>query len=133
MRRPRGNSGAPQEPRRSGVAGLYVVPRLEELVADPERVRVLDIDTALVLKAQALAALTLLHGFDLQWRSRFIEGRDRGRADRLLNVQEAAQKLGYKPDWIYRHHPELPFRVRHGKLLRFSELGIEEYIRKRSG
>jgi predicted DNA-binding transcriptional regulator AlpA len=115
------------------VAGLYVVPRLEELVADPERVRVLDIDTALVLKAQALAALTLLHGFDLQWRSRFIEGRDRGRADRLLNVQEAAQKLGYKPDWIYRHHPELPFRVRHGKLLRFSELGIEEYIRKRSG
>jgi hypothetical protein len=38
MRRPRGNSGVPQEPRRSGVAGLYVVPRLEELVADPERV-----------------------------------------------------------------------------------------------
>ena len=133
MRRPRGNSGPPQGPRRSGEAGLYVVPRLEELVADPEHVRVLDIETALVLKTQALIALTLLHGFDLQWRSRFVEGRDRRRADRLLNVQEAAQKLGHKPDWIYRHHGEFPFRVRHGRTLRFSELGIEDYIRKRLG
>src|SRR4029077_15392499 len=36
-------------------------------------------------------------------------------------------------DWLYRHHPDLPFRVRHGRLLRFSELGIEDYIRKRRG
>ena len=133
MRRPRSNGGVPHEQRRSGAAGLYIVPRLEELVADPERVGVLDIETALVLKAQALAALTLLHGFDLQWGSRLVEGRARRRADRLLSVREAAAKLGHTTDWIYRHHGELPFRVRHGRLLRFSELGIEECIRKLSG
>jgi predicted DNA-binding transcriptional regulator AlpA len=115
------------------VAGLYVVPRLEELVADPDRLRVLDIETALVLRAQALAALNLLHGFDLQSRSKFVEDRDRRRADRLLNVREAAEKLGFKPDWLYHHHGEFPFRVRHGRALRFSELGIEDYIRKRRG
>jgi hypothetical protein len=71
----------PHEQRRSGAAGLYIVPRLEELVADPERVGVLDIETALVLKAQALAALTLLHGFDLKWRSRLVEWRARRRPD----------------------------------------------------
>lgn len=115
------------------MAGLYVVPRLEELVADPGHVRVLDTETALVLKTQALTALTLLHGFDLQRGSKFVENRERPRADRLLNVQEAAEKLRVKPDWIYRHHGDLPFRVRHGRLLRFSELGIEDYIRRRLG
>jgi predicted DNA-binding transcriptional regulator AlpA len=133
MRRPRGNSGVPQEPRRSGVAGLYVVPRLEDMVADPGHFRVLDIETALVLKTQALTAPTLLHGFDLQRRSKFDEGGERRRADRLLNVSQTAVKLGVKPDWIYRHHSHLPFRVRQGTLLRFSELGIEDYIRRRLG
>ena len=51
--------------------------------------------------------------------------------DRLLNVKEAAQKLGRSPDWLYRHGSELPFVVRDGRLLRFSEQGIEEYIRRR--
>jgi predicted DNA-binding transcriptional regulator AlpA len=50
---------------------------------------------------------------------------------RLLDVKEAAQKLGRSPDWLYRHGSELPFVVRDGRLLRFSEQGIEEYIRRR--
>ena len=53
--------------------------------------------------------------------------------DRLLNVKEAAQKLGRSTDWLYRHGSELPFVVRDGRLLRFSEQGIEEYIRRRMG
>jgi predicted DNA-binding transcriptional regulator AlpA len=53
--------------------------------------------------------------------------------DRLLNVKEAAQKLGRSPDWLYRHGSELPFVVRDGRLLRFSEQGIEDYIRRRMG
>ena len=53
--------------------------------------------------------------------------------DRLLNVKEAAQKLGRSTDWLYRHGSELPFIVRDGRLLRFSEQGIEEYIRRRMG
>jgi predicted DNA-binding transcriptional regulator AlpA len=51
--------------------------------------------------------------------------------DRLLNVKEAAQKLRRSSDWLYRHGSELPFVVREGRLLRFSEQGIEEYIRRR--
>jgi predicted DNA-binding transcriptional regulator AlpA len=51
--------------------------------------------------------------------------------DRLLNVREAAQKLGRSPDWLYRHGSELPFVIRDGRLLRFSEQGIEEYIKRR--
>jgi predicted DNA-binding transcriptional regulator AlpA len=115
------------------VAGLNVVPRLEELVADPDQIRVLDIETALVLRTQAVAALNLLRGFDLGRGQRFVHGGERRSGDRLLNVREAAEKLGVAPDWVYRHHGEPPFRVRHGRLLRFSELGIEEYIRRRRG
>jgi predicted DNA-binding transcriptional regulator AlpA len=115
------------------VAGLYIVPRLEELVADPDQIRVLDIETALVLRTQAAAALNLLRGFDLGRGQRLLDRGERRQGDRLLNVREAAEKLGVAPDWIYRHHGELPFRVRHGRLLRFSEIGIEEYIRKRHG
>jgi predicted DNA-binding transcriptional regulator AlpA len=116
------------------VAGLFSVPRLEELVADPGQVRVLDMDTARVLKTQAIAALNLLHGYDLE-RARMVvfEGHGLQRRDRLLNVEEASEKLGVKPDWLYRHHKNLPFTVRHGRLLRFSELAIEDYIRKRLG
>ena len=53
--------------------------------------------------------------------------------DRLLNIKEAAEKLCRSTDWLYRHGGELPFVVRDGRLLRFSEHGIEEYIRKRMG
>lgn len=53
--------------------------------------------------------------------------------DRLLTVEEAAQKLGRSKDWLYRHAGRLPFTVRDGRLLRFSEQGIERYIRQRQG
>jgi predicted DNA-binding transcriptional regulator AlpA len=53
--------------------------------------------------------------------------------DRLLGVEEAGARLGVTADWLYRHHKHLPFTVRCGRLLRFSELGIEQYIRKRRG
>jgi predicted DNA-binding transcriptional regulator AlpA len=115
------------------VAGLFVVPRLEELVADPGQIGVLDMNTARVLKTQAIAALNLLHGYDLERARLVVDGHGLQRRDRLLNVAEAAVKLGVKPDWLYRHHKDLRFTVRHGRLLRFSELGIEDYIRRRLG
>jgi predicted DNA-binding transcriptional regulator AlpA len=119
-------------PRRSGGAGLFGVPRLEELVADPDKVRVLDAHTTRVLRKQALIALNLLYDLELE-RDRIAPDRPAQERDRLLNVQEAATKLGVTIDWLYRHHKNLPFTVRHGRPLRFSELGIEQYIRKRRG
>jgi predicted DNA-binding transcriptional regulator AlpA len=133
MRKPTGKIGLPRGPRGSGVAGLFVVPRLEELVADPGQIGVLDMDTARLLKTQAIAALNLLHGYDLESARMVIEGHGLQHRDRLLKVEEASEKLGVKPDWLYRHHKSLPFTVRHGRLLRFSELGIEDYIRRRRG
>jgi predicted DNA-binding transcriptional regulator AlpA len=131
MRKPQGNGNSPRGPRGSGGRGLLIVPRLEELVADPEQVRVLDAHAAQVLKTQAITALTLLNSYDLEAVRLALEMRGQQRHDRLLTATQTAERLGVTLDWIYRHHPELPFRVRHGRSLRFSELGIEEYIRKR--
>jgi predicted DNA-binding transcriptional regulator AlpA len=133
MRNTPSTRGGARMPRRSGVAGPFAVPRLEELLADPDQVRVLDAHTTRALKTQAINALILLQSHDLDAAWAEIEIHEHRRPDRLLNVSQAAEKLCVKRDWLYRHHPDLPFRVRHGKLLRFSELGIEDYIRKRRG
>ncbi|HUY28866.1 MAG TPA: helix-turn-helix domain-containing protein [Candidatus Binataceae bacterium] len=133
MRKPAGNGGSPLGPQGFGAAGLFSVPRLEELVADPCQVRVLDAHTARVLRTQAIAALNVLNGHDLEIARAGTEASGQQRHDRLLNIAEAAEKLSSKKDWLYRHHRELGFTVRHGRLLRFSELGVEEYIRKRRG
>ncbi len=60
-------------------------------------------------------------------------GQHPGQADRRLNVEEAASKLGTSRDWLYRHARSLPFTVRIGRTLGFSELGIERYLRHRAG
>ena len=53
--------------------------------------------------------------------------------DRLLNVLEAARKLGKSKDYLDRHADDYPFTVRDGRSLRFSEAGIEKFIRQRMG
>jgi predicted DNA-binding transcriptional regulator AlpA len=120
-------------PRRSDGAGLFEVPRLEDLVADPEKVRVLEAHTTRVLSAQAIVALNVLCAHEIQLlRSEAPEHRKTRRGEHLLGVKEAAQKFGVKADWLYRHHKEPPFTVRCGRLLRFSELGMDEFIRGKS-
>ena len=56
-----------------------------------------------------------------------------GNGDRLLTVEEAAPKLGTSVDHLYRHAKNYPFTVRNGRALRFSEVGIERFIRQRMG
>ena len=50
-------------------------------------------------------------------------------ADSLLTIEEAAARLKCSADWLYRHAKRLPFTVRIGRNLRFSERGIDEAIR----
>jgi excisionase family DNA binding protein len=50
--------------------------------------------------------------------------------DELLDVDEAARRLGTSKDYLYRNHARLPFTRRIGRSLRFSALGIEKYIRQ---
>ena len=52
--------------------------------------------------------------------------------ERLLTVQEAAARLSVRPDWIYRHARELPFAVRFGRFIRFSQSGLNRWIRSRN-
>jgi excisionase family DNA binding protein len=50
-------------------------------------------------------------------------------AESLLTIEEAAARLKCSADWLYRHAKRLPFTVRIGRNLRFSERGIDEAIR----
>lgn len=52
--------------------------------------------------------------------------------DRLLTVEEAAEKLGVIPRWLYRNKGNLPFtRQLSRKKLRFSEAGLKKWIASR--
>jgi predicted DNA-binding transcriptional regulator AlpA len=54
--------------------------------------------------------------------------------DRLLKAEEAATRLGTTRDYLYRNAGKLPFTVRLGPgQLRFSERGIQKFIRSRQG
>jgi hypothetical protein len=53
-------------------------------------------------------------------------------ADELLDVAEAAHRLGISTNYLYRHHGEFAFTRRQGKRLLFSANGIEQYIRRES-
>lgn len=52
------------------------------------------------------------------------------RPDELLTVEEAAGRLGLSVDYLYRSHSRFPFTRRMGRSLRFSSLGIDEYIKR---
>jgi excisionase family DNA binding protein len=54
--------------------------------------------------------------------------------DRLLTVEEAADRLGLAIDTLYRKAKAFPFAVRlPGRQVRFSAAGIEKFIRSRQG
>ncbi len=53
--------------------------------------------------------------------------------DQLLTIDQAASKLKTSKYWLYRNSQKLPFVVRIGKNLRFSENGIELWIRTGQG
>jgi|SRR5215469_10369944 len=51
--------------------------------------------------------------------------------DKLLDVNEAAERLGMSVKYLYRHEDQFPFRRREGRNLRFSSRGIEHYISRK--
>ena len=53
--------------------------------------------------------------------------------DRLLDVKEAAKRLGMSATRLYREASRLPFTVKNGRSVRFSSIGIDSFIRKRQG
>lgn len=49
-------------------------------------------------------------------------------ADELLDVAEAARRLGISEDYLYRHHKDFAFTRHMGRKLLFSSRGIEKHI-----
>jgi hypothetical protein len=119
--------GAPSVPRRSGEAGLYTVPRLEELAADPRKAGVLDARTARIVAAKALGVFAaslyrLLEAEDPNDGNRdgtpaWQDGPASG--SRILpsladvaSVEEVAKIIGKPRRWIIRNAATLPFVMR---------------------
>ena len=106
------------------------VPTLTDLLGDPARISTLPRDAIAELRGQIAKLDTLLLSSLLAGG----EAHPGTNGDRLLTATEAAQKLGATGDWLYRHANTLPFVVRVGKKhLRFSEAGMDRYIRQRTG
>jgi len=51
--------------------------------------------------------------------------------DELLNVTEAARRLGIGKDYLYRHASDYSFTRREGRKLLFSAAGIDRHIRQK--
>jgi predicted DNA-binding transcriptional regulator AlpA len=101
------------------------VPSWDQLIADPSIIDAFSPATAKRLWLDLQAA-------EKQLALRMSMPETRSDADRLLTVDEAAAILAKTPDWLYRHADRLPFTVREGRLLRFSQSGIQRYIRART-
>ncbi len=112
---------------------LTPLPTLDELAAHPERVQGLPPAVARELLPRVVGLQTALLAKALTPET--ANGHLEASADGdLLTVGEAAQKLSVSKDWLYRRADTLPFTVRLGPAhLRFSERGIEKYIRQRQG
>jgi predicted DNA-binding transcriptional regulator AlpA len=106
---------------------IVAVPTLADLLNDPERIAALPRGVIAELRGQIAKLDTLLLG-------RLLAGGDvqpGADCDRLLDVDEAATKLGVSRDALYRN--AYPFVVKIGNRRRFSERGIEKFIRNRTG
>ena len=102
---------------------------LAALVEDPARV-------ATVPPGRIPALLSQLSALQGAMAARLISA-DRDEPvsceDTLLTVDQAAVRLGVSTDWLFRRSRTLPFVVRLGRHLRFSNRGIDRYLRNRTG
>jgi predicted DNA-binding transcriptional regulator AlpA len=108
---------------------LVQIPTLDSLMTDPGLVQTLPAHVVDHILIQVTSLLPLLvakaHAVTTTQKSQ--------QEDRLLSIEEAAAILGKTKDWLYRHADSLPFTVREGRLLRFSNNGIQKYIHARLG
>ncbi len=110
---------------------LASIPKLPDLLANPQRAADLPPEAIPALRGELARLDTVLLARLLSPTNGQVPIIPQG--DRLLVAQEAAAKLGSSADYLYRHASTLPFTVRVGRRLRFSETGIERYIRQRTG
>lgn len=86
------------------------------------------IDTAAVLavpREEIPAALGELRRVEAILQARLLTPEQ---PDRLLPADSAATLLGVGATTLYRRADDYPFTVRHGKSIRFSEVGIQRWL-----
>ena len=103
---------------------------LATLVDDPGRV-------AAVPTERIPALLSQLSALQSVMAARLVSATDLDESvmtqDTLLTVAQAAERLGVSKDWLFRRSRTLTFVVRLGRHLRFSNRGIDRYLRNRTG
>ena len=109
------------------------IPRLEELAENPSSAATLPLAVVEALLGKNAVVQSVLLYRLLVLRAGSEQAEHSADGDRLLDVKAAATKLGKSTDALYRNADKYPFTVRDGRSLRFSEQGIEKYIRQRMG
>ena len=107
---------------------------LNRLLAEPERVAEIPARSVqgLIVRLSALLAALGARAGDLATDARW---RDQPAAppDKNISVEEAAGRLGVSKDWLYKNASKLPFAVRIGRRLLFSNRGLERWNHQRQG
>ena len=111
---------------------LIVIPTLDEIQRDPARAVTLTADVARQLHGQCVVALAALLPA-LVGASEATKRSTPTSDGQLLDVDEAARRLGKSPSWLYRNARDLPFTVRVGRSLRFSPEKLARYVADRVG
>ncbi|HEY6293324.1 MAG TPA: helix-turn-helix domain-containing protein [Terriglobia bacterium] len=111
--------------------GPLPVPRLEDLIANPAALSELPAEVIPALRGELARLDTLL--LTQLLASANGQEQEEPQGDHLLTIEEAATKLRSSKDWLYRHAATLPFTIRRGRSLRFSDQGIEKWIAQRAG
>lgn len=112
----------------------YSIPTLDDLVQDPARVSDIPVVVIPALLSQIAAVQGALSAQLICAFAQEQAAEDTRRADHLLTAATAAARLAVTKYWLYEHARQLPFTVRIGRRgLRFSENGIERYLRQKQG
>lgn len=97
--------------------------KLSDLLSDPAKIEGLSREAIPELRGE-------LARFDTLLLSRLMTaGKDQEPADdQLLDVPEAARRMGISEDYLYRHHKDFPFTRHIGRKVLFSAKGLEKHI-----
>ncbi len=109
---------------------------IDGLLEQPDRVSEVpagEVPGLLVRLGALLAALAARQAASASNGNKVLQVEPTNNRDRNLNVDEAAEMLGMKKSWLYRHSGTLPFTRRLSRrAIRFSERGIRRWLETRN-
>lgn len=104
---------------------LPTVPSLDELDAEPGTAGGLPLAATTALLARCTRVHGILVAHVLEVAGHGSGAPQAAGEDRLLDVREAAQRLGVSTGTLYRQASQMPFALRVGRSLRFSSQGLD--------